>query len=168
MLSTLKAFLKWEYFDLLVLSLLAPALLLLGIPISTLTLSCLSCSAAFEAVVEPYIRMAEQKRENSEAVEEEEAEEDGKAEVTNLNTPCSQSTVETEHPEVLGRDGQLTPEGESCAYLQSEESSGRLDSSHTVTSTLTVSLALPAPPAGQYLTQVFLRTLVLLHKFVWP
>ncbi|XP_061328966.1 uncharacterized protein CFAP92 isoform X1 [Pezoporus flaviventris] len=91
--------------------------------------------------------MAEQKQENSEAVEEEEAEEDRKAEVVNLNTPCSGSTVETEHPEVLGGDGQLTPEGESCGYLQSEESSERLDSSHTVTSTLTVSLALPAPPA---------------------
>lgn len=115
-----------------------------------------------------YIRMAEQKQENSEAVEEEEAEEDGKAEITNLNTPCSESTVETEHPEVLGGDGQLTPEGESCGYLQSEESSGRLDSSHTVTSTVTVSLALPALPAGQYLTQVFLRTLLLLHRFVWP
>ncbi|XP_033922079.1 uncharacterized protein KIAA1257-like [Melopsittacus undulatus] len=95
------------------------------------------------------MRMAEQKQENSEAVEEEEAEEDGKAEMTNLNTPCSESTVETEQHEVLGGNGQLTPEGESCEYLQSEESSGRLDGSHTVTSTLTVCLALPAPPAEQ-------------------
>ncbi|KAM8994929.1 uncharacterized protein CFAP92 [Ara ararauna] len=93
--------------------------------------------------------MAEQKQEGSEAVEEEEAEEYGKAEVANLNTPCSESTVEEEQPEALGGDGQLTPEGESCGYLQPEASSGRLDSSHAVTSTLTVSLALPAPPAEQ-------------------
>uniref|UniRef100_A0A672U2P3 Cilia and flagella associated protein 92 (putative) n=1 Tax=Strigops habroptila TaxID=2489341 RepID=A0A672U2P3_STRHB len=97
--------------------------------------------------------MAEQKQENSEAAEEGEAEEDGKAEMTNVNTLCSESTLQTEHPEMLGGDGPLIPERESCRFLQSEESSGRLDSSHTVTSTLTVSLALPAPPAGQYLTQ---------------
>ncbi|KAM4653844.1 uncharacterized protein AAGF69_010489 [Amazona ochrocephala] len=93
--------------------------------------------------------MAEQKEENSEAVAEEEAEEDGKAEVANWSTPCTESAVETEQPEVLGGDGQLTPEGESCGYLQPGASSGRLDSSHAVTSTLTVSLALPAPPAEQ-------------------
>uniref|UniRef100_A0A8C0IBG6 Cilia and flagella associated protein 92 (putative) n=1 Tax=Bubo bubo TaxID=30461 RepID=A0A8C0IBG6_BUBBB len=96
--------------------------------------------------------MAEQKQ-NSKAVEEEEMEEDDKEEVTDLNTICSESTFETENLEVLGSGGHLTPEGESSRLLPSEKSSVELGGSHTVTCTLTVSLAVPALPTGKYLKQ---------------
>ncbi|CAM9364502.1 unnamed protein product [Bubo scandiacus] len=92
--------------------------------------------------------MAEQKQ-NSKAVEEEEVEEDDKEEVTDLNTICSESTFETENLEVLGSGGHLTPEGESSRLLPSEKSSVELGGSHTVSCTLTVSLAVPALPTGQ-------------------
>ncbi|XP_032851699.2 uncharacterized protein KIAA1257 homolog isoform X4 [Tyto alba] len=91
--------------------------------------------------------MAEHKQ-NSKAVEEEEVEEHDK-EMTDLNTICSESSFETENLEVLGSGGCLTPEGESSRLLPSEESSVEPDGSHTVTCTLTVSLAVPALPTGQ-------------------
>ena len=112
--------------------------------------------------------MAKQKQKNSEAVEEEEVEEDDKEEMTDLNTVRSESIFGTENLEVLGGGGHLTPEGESSRLLPSEESSVELDGSHTVTCSFTVSLAVPALPMGRYLTQVFLRTLLLLlHKSAW-
>ncbi|XP_074692774.1 uncharacterized protein CFAP92 isoform X1 [Strix aluco] len=92
--------------------------------------------------------MTEQKQ-HSKAVEEEEVEEDDKEEVTDLNTICSESTFETENLEVLGSGGHLTPEGESSRLPPSEKSSVELGGSHTVTCTLTVSLAVPALPTGQ-------------------
>lgn len=112
--------------------------------------------------------MAKQKHKNSNTVEEEEVEEDDKDDITDLNTFSLKSTLETENPKVVGGGGQLTPEGESSRLLPSEGSSVAPDGSHTVTCTFTVSLAVPALPTGKYLTQVFLRTLLLLlHKFVW-
>uniref|UniRef100_A0A8D0FIX0 Cilia and flagella associated protein 92 (putative) n=1 Tax=Strix occidentalis caurina TaxID=311401 RepID=A0A8D0FIX0_STROC len=83
---------------------------------------------------------------NSKAVEEEDVEEDDKEEVTDLSTICSESTFETENLEVLGSGGHLTPEGESSRLPPSEKSSVELGGSHTVTCTLTVSLAVPALP----------------------
>lgn len=112
--------------------------------------------------------MAKQKHKNSNALEEEEVEEDDKGEMTDLNTICSESTFETENLEVLGGGGRLTPEGESSRLLPSEKGWVELDGCHTVTCTLTVSLAVPALPSGEYLMRVFLRTLLpLLHKFMW-
>ncbi|KAM6197648.1 uncharacterized protein CFAP92 isoform 2-T2 [Sarcoramphus papa] len=93
--------------------------------------------------------MAKQKQKNSEAVEEEEVEEDDKEEMTDLNTICSESIFGTENLEVLGGGGHLTPEGESSRLLPSEKSSVELDGSHTVTCSFTVSLAVPALPTEQ-------------------
>lgn len=112
--------------------------------------------------------MAKQKHKNSKAVEEDEVEEGDKEEITDLTTTSFKSTVETENLKVVRGGGHLTAEGENNGLLLSEKSSVALDGSHTVTCTFTVSLAVPAPPTGKYLTQVFLRTLLLLlHKFVW-
>ncbi|XP_010292267.1 PREDICTED: uncharacterized protein FLJ43738 [Phaethon lepturus] len=93
--------------------------------------------------------MAKQKHKNSKALGEEEVEEDGKEEMPDLNTICSESTFETENLEVLEGGGHLTPEGESSRLLTSEKSWVELDGSHTVTCTFTVSLAVPVLPTGQ-------------------
>ncbi|XP_014816863.1 PREDICTED: uncharacterized protein KIAA1257-like [Calidris pugnax] len=89
--------------------------------------------------------MAKQKHKNSNAVEEEEVEEDDKEENTDLNRISLESTFETETPEVAGGGEHQTPEGESNRLPLSEEPDG----SHTVTCTFTVSLAVPALPTGQ-------------------
>ncbi|XP_054693600.1 uncharacterized protein CFAP92 [Grus americana] len=93
--------------------------------------------------------MAKEKHKNSKAEEEEEVEEDDKEEMTDLNTICSESTFETENLEVSAGVGHLTSEGETSRLLPTENSWVGLDDSHPVTCTFTVSLAIPALPAGQ-------------------
>ncbi|GAB0194740.1 hypothetical protein GRJ2_001939300 [Grus japonensis] len=92
--------------------------------------------------------MAKEKHKNSKA-EEEEVEEDDKEEMTDFNAICSESTFETENLEVSAGVGHLTSEGETSRLLPTENSWVGLDDSHPVTCTFTVSLAIPALPAGQ-------------------
>ncbi|XP_068275906.1 uncharacterized protein CFAP92 [Nyctibius grandis] len=102
-----------------------------------------------ESIVRRHSNMANQKHENSKALEEEDVEEDDRGEMTDLNTVCSESTFETENLEVLEGDGHLTPEGGSSRILLSEKPSVELEGSHTVTCTFTVSLAIPVLSTGE-------------------